>query len=590
MINFRSRLLFALITLIIAVLIFLGILLGQLFKTNSLQSFDERLQNESDLVKNYVDDQGGVNGLNDGKVKEMADALNVQITIANVNGSIVLESHDKNNVSRHEAIVEEITNGVYSSEDFLEIQGGFDLNYYWRPIGSSEDPDGYIILSTAITQVQDAYRQIWWTLTISLGAALFVIVLLVTRITSNYTQPIESATKVAIELAKGNYRARTYEDPLNETSMLSNSINILARNLQEMVKSQEIQQDRIETLIENMGSGLVLIDSKGYINLINRSYKEIFEAKSSFYLHKLYYDVMNNNELTSMVEEVFMTEHKVRKQLMIPVGIERKHFDVSGVPIIGTNNVWKGVLLVFHDITELKKLEQMRKDFVANVSHELKTPITSIKGFSETLLDGAMEDKQALTDFLKIILQESDRLQSLIQDLLDLSKIEQQGFSLSKEIFDIQVMMKEVLAIMHGKLEEKDISLFFERQEAAVLMEGDPSRLKQVIINLLSNAISYTPQGGRVSLSVSEGPKKVHVKVQDTGIGIDQEEIPRIFERFYRVDKARSRNSGGTGLGLAIVKHIVEAHKGKISVTSDVGEGTAFHIELPKGKIEDHIQ
>ncbi|MFC5735283.1 two-component system histidine kinase PnpS [Cytobacillus gottheilii] len=590
MINFRSRLLFALITLIIAVLIFLGILLGQLFKTNSLQSFDERLQNESDLVKNYVDDQGGVNGLNDGKVKEMADALNVQITIANVNGSIVLESHDKNNVSRHEAIVEEITNGVYSSEDFLEIQGGFDLNYYWRPIGSSEDPDGYIILSTAITQVQDAYRQIWWTLTISLGAALFVIILLVTRITSNYTQPIESATKVAIELAKGNYRARTYEDPLNETSMLSNSINILARNLQEMVKSQEIQQDRIETLIENMGSGLVLIDSKGYINLINRSYKEIFEAKSSFYLHKLYYDVMNNNELTSMVEEVFMTEHKVRKQLMIPVGIERKHFDVSGVPIIGTNNVWKGVLLVFHDITELKKLEQMRKDFVANVSHELKTPITSIKGFSETLLDGAMEDKQALTDFLKIILQESDRLQSLIQDLLDLSKIEQQGFSLSKEIFDIQVMMKEVLAIMHGKLEEKDISLFFERQEAAVLMEGDPSRLKQVIINLLSNAISYTPQGGRVSLSVSEGPKKVHVKVQDTGIGIDQEEIPRIFERFYRVDKARSRNSGGTGLGLAIVKHIVEAHKGKISVTSDVGEGTAFHIELPKGKIEDHIQ
>ncbi|KAB2334197.1 two-component system histidine kinase PnpS [Bacillus mesophilum] len=590
MINFRSRLLFALITLIIAVLIFLGILLGQLFKTNSLQSFDERLQNESDLVKNYVDDQGGVNGLSGGKVKEMADALNVQITIANVNGSIVIESHDKNNVSRHEAIVEEITNGVYSSEDFLEIQGGFDLNYYWRPIGSSEDPDGYIILSTAITQVQDAYRQIWWTLTISLGAALFIIILLVTRITSNYTQPIESATKVAIELAKGNYRARTYEDPLNETSMLSNSINILARNLQEMVKSQEIQQDRIETLIENMGSGLVLIDSKGYINLINRSYKEIFEVKSSFYLHKLYYDVMDNNELTSMVEEVFMTEHKVRKQLLIPVGIERKHFDVSGVPIIGTNNVWKGVLLVFHDITELKKLEQMRKDFVANVSHELKTPITSIKGFSETLLDGAMEDKQALTDFLKIILQESDRLQSLIQDLLDLSKIEQQGFSLSKEIFDIQVMMKEVLAIMHGKLEEKDISLFFERQESAVLMEGDPARLKQVIINLLSNAISYTPQGGRVSLSVSDGPKKVHIKVQDTGIGIDQEEIPRIFERFYRVDKARSRNSGGTGLGLAIVKHIVEAHKGKISVESNVGEGTAFHIELPKGKVEDHVR
>ena len=148
----------------------------------------------------------------------------------------------------------------------------------------------------------------------------------------------------------------------------------------------------LSTLIENMGSGLILIDSHGYINLINRTYKEVFDVKSSEYLYKLYYEVIEHKEVNKIIEDIFMTEQKVRKQLVIPLKIERRHFEVYGVPIIGTNDVWKGILLVFHDITEIKKLEQMRKDFVANVSHELKTPVTSIKGFSETFLDGAMEE------------------------------------------------------------------------------------------------------------------------------------------------------------------------------------------------------
>lgn len=440
-----------------------------------------------------------------------------------------------------------------------------------------------ILLATLFNNYFDqTNRGIWWLLSISQAIVLLLIFILGFNIKKRYTKPLEAATNVAIELSKGNYRARTYVDHRKETGMLSNAINLLAKNLQENLKTQEMQQDRLSTLIESMGSGLMLIDNRGYISLINRAYIETFEVNSNEYLCKQYYSVIDHKEITFLIEEIFMTERKVKRQLLLPIGIVRRYFEVAGSPIIGTQNEWKGVLLVFHDITELKKLEQMRKDFVANVSHELKTPITSIKGFSETLLDGAMKDEATLEAFLKIILNESDRLQMLIEDLLDLSRIEQQGFHLNIEEIDIAILMHEIMTLLKGKAEEKNILLRFAPISTPLFIKGDYSRLKQVFINLLSNAITYTPIGGYVEIDVKENEEKVYIQIKDTGIGIDMVEIPRIFERFYRVDKARSRNSGGTGLGLAIVKHIVEAHKGSISVTSVKEKGTTFTITLEK--------
>ncbi|MFF2450477.1 two-component system histidine kinase PnpS [Neobacillus sp. NPDC058068] len=428
--------------------------------------------------------------------------------------------------------------------------------------------------------------EIWWSLLIILGIAVVVIIFLGLRITSRYTKPIKAATEVAIELANGNYRARTKVERLDDAGMLGTSINMLAENLQELTKAHEMQQDRLTALIENMGSGLVLIDSRGYINLINKGYSDIFQVNTTDYLSKLYYEVIDQEEICYIVAEVFRTEQMVSKQLHIPLIIERKYFVVYGIPIIGTNNVWKGVLLVFHDITELKKLEQMRKDFVANVSHELKTPVTSIKGFTETLLDGAMNNQETLEAFLSIILKESDRLQSLIHDLLELSKIEQQGFELTLQQVDLHPMLEEVIALLSGKAEAKNVALEFYSKQKHVLINGDFDRLKQVFINLIGNAITYTPSGGNVKIILLDYERNVRIHVKDSGVGIKKEEIPRIFERFYRVDRDRSRNSGGTGLGLAIVKHLVEAHHGKISVKSDVGEGSEFILELDKKILE----
>lgn len=582
MIKFRSRLFIALISLIIAVLLGLGILLGQLFKSYYLQSFDDRLKKESNLISLYVNDHGGLDSIGKNDILKISSMLDVRVTLTDNKGKILYDSGIHNNTNKNSLTnkINEVVKNRLNKGDRVEEGNGYDLHYDWKPIIRNGKNEGYLFLSTQSSEIKKAYRQIWWILSVSLGIALIMISFLGIRITRRYTKPIESATNVAIELAKGNYRARTSVDRMDETGMLNSAINILARNLQEMVKAQEMQQDRLSVLIENIGAGLILIDSRGYINLINKGYKEIFHVDPADYLFQLYYEVIEQKEVCRLVEEIFMTEQKVSKQLLLPLSIERRYFDVYGVPIIGTNNVWKGVLLVFHDITEIKKLEQMRKDFVANVSHELKTPVTSIKGFTETLLDGAMNDQDALQAFLSIILKESDRLQSLIHDLLELSKIEQQGFQLNVQEFDLILTLKEIITILMNKAETKNITLELTCENKEVLIQGDLHRLKQVFINLIANAISYTPSGGVVAVSLKEYESKVQVKVKDTGIGIEKEEIPRIFERFYRVDRARSRNSGGTGLGLAIVKHLVEAHHGTIRVKSEVGKGSEFIINL----------
>lgn len=577
--KFRSRLLLGLISVILSVLFGLGLLLGQLFQKFYADTVHDRMEKEAKLLALYMENVSLHSSPFEQRLRTISDMLSARITIVDREGKLTLDTN--NYVAIDEKLHKKMIQTLLKQEDrSVMFEEDENLYYYAVPFWQGDKRLGNIVISLPMDAIEQVNEQIWLLLTFSLSIAFFVILLLGIKITNQYTKPIEAATKVAMELARGNYKARTYESREDETGMLSQSLNILARNLQEMVRMQEMQQDRLRALIENMGSGLILIDQRGYISLMNRAYKEMFHIDPSDYVHRLYYEAFPHKEVIALVEEIFMTEVNVRKQLLLPVGIERKHFEVYGTPIIGTNDEWKGIIVVFHDITELKKLEQMRKDFVANVSHELKTPITSIKGFAETLLDGAMHDAQTLEYFLTIILKESERLQHLIQDLLDLSKIEQQGFTLNVSVVNLHEVLKEVIVMLEAKANDKQITIEWTSNTPLCYMYGDLHRLKQIFINLISNAITYTPAGGRVTVYVEKDDKEVRVHISDTGIGIEQKEIPRIFERFYRVDKARSRNSGGTGLGLAIVKHLVEAHHGTISVKSKVGVGTTFTVHF----------
>jgi two-component system phosphate regulon sensor histidine kinase PhoR len=242
----------------------------------------------------------------------------------------------------------------------------------------------------------------------------------------------------------------------------------------------------------------------------------------------------------------------------------------------------RGVLLVIRDATRSRKLELMRTEFVANVTHELRTPLTSIRGFAETLLEGALEDPETARHFVTIIKRESDQLGNLIEDLLDLSRIESGKWKMHKEPVRLRTLATETVGRLASKANDLGVDLRIEIPEALPPVPGDPARLAQVLLNLVDNALKYTHAGGSVTVSTEDAGPFVSVRIADTGTGIPKADLPRIFERFYRVDKARSRATGGTGLGLSIVKHIVDAHGGTISVVSDVGQGAVFTFTLPK--------
>ncbi|WP_371414499.1 two-component system histidine kinase PnpS [Jeotgalibacillus sp. R-1-5s-1] len=579
--SFRGRLLFALITLIFLVLIGLGILIGELVKSYYLNALHSRLEREVDIVIDQTERQSSFEELSLSEFNQLSDVLDTRISILDQEGVIIYDSGTGvSETVNHEEILEEISQSFPDREEGIVQFPQIDQTFYYAGAVETAGESGYVIMATSFNELGDVYRQIWIILAITLGIAMLIIIFLGARITSQYTKPIESATKVAIELAKGNYKARTFEDRVDETGMLSNAINVLARNLQEMVNDQAVQQDRLQTLIENMGSGLIMIDKQGYIVLVNRPFLSFFQMDLTEILNERYKDVFHDPRVREIAEEVFMTEQRVRKQVYTESTIPKRHLEIYGAPIIGERSAWQGIVLVFHDISELKKLEQMRKDFVANVSHEVKTPITSIKGFTETLLDGAMNDRDALDSFLTIILKESDRLQMLIQDLLDLSKVEQQGFKLSLSEVNLADLLEEVKMVIGQRAAEKKMHIVLELDPKSVI-EGDFDRLKQVFINLLNNAITYSYNEGEIKVKTVRRGDRMLIHVIDNGIGMEKQEISRIFERFYRVDKARSRNSGGTGLGLAIVKHIVEVHHGEIQAASQVGKGTTFTIDLP---------
>ncbi|CAM4207637.1 alkaline phosphatase [Bacillus manliponensis] len=581
--KFRSRLLFTFVSLIVVILVGLGLLLERVFESYYVDHFQERMAKETQYVASVVEADGIEYVVGKPDVFErLEEHFLVRVTFLNEEKQVLYETKGMHEKLTNE-MLEDITSETKRQPNRVNIKETTgDYPYYYATfVEDKTGVKGYLIINSSMDSLGNVHQKTWGLLIIGFVISCLIFVFLGLKITGQYIKPIESVTKVAIELAKGNYKARAYENHADETGMLSKAVNILARNLQDMTLEQEMQQDRLHTLIENMGSGMILIDSRGYISLVNRSYKEIFHVTDEQYMHQLYYEAFTHQEIIEQVEEIFMTEVKVRKQLHLPLEIERKHFEVYGAPIIGTNHEWKGIVLVFHDITELKKLEQMRKDFLANVSHELKTPITSIKGFSETLLDGAMENQQFREKFLNIILKESDRMQGLIEDLLDLSKIEQQGFQLNMAPVDMKEMLEEIRVMLEKKVAAKEMTLNVLTGERVSVI-GDVARLKQVFINLINNAILYTPAGGAVSVELFDDADHVYVKVSDTGIGIRKEEIPRIFERFYRVDKARSRNTGGTGLGLSIVKHLVEAHEGTITVESEIGKGTTFTVTLRK--------
>ncbi|EUJ24191.1 histidine kinase [Listeria grandensis FSL F6-0971] len=413
------------------------------------------------------------------------------------------------------------------------------------------------------------------------GLALVVIGFISAVIARRITRPVNEIIDVSMDLANHRYYSRITGQTSGELQDLSMSVNQLAQSLEKQMQEIELNQQRLSGIVQNLVSGIMLIDQRKLIVMTNPMMEQIIGEKGL--TSKAYYEVLKSFALTQLVDRCL--EQKTPQQEEITIYFPRELIlDANASPVLSKTGNITGVILLLHDITEIRRLENVRSEFVANVSHELKTPVTALKGFAETLLDGAMYDEELLKKFLTIIKEESDRLHRLIMDILELSRIEQKHVSMNLEQVDVEDVVVATMDTVRPMAATKEIQLISPNLATPIVMQAERDRLQQILINLISNAIVYTPQKGKVTVGVTENiaNETIVITVKDNGIGIPVKDIDRIFERFYRVDRARSRHSGGTGLGLSIVKHIVESCGGQVQVESVEGSGTTFTVTLPK--------
>ncbi|MFD1707632.1 two-component system histidine kinase PnpS [Siminovitchia sediminis] len=580
------RITFSFLLLVFFALLGSGLFLADTMKNTYLELKKDQLNQTARLILQSLE----LDGLQKGKplqeiVEELSESGETRITVIDDDGTVLADSEDhpaemENHAQRPEVrkILEEGEESGISTRYSETL--GYSMMYAAIPIKINNDVEGVVRVSLSLESIDEAITHLRYTLTIVLFAVMLLTTLIGIRISKGIARPVEAMIVVSEKLKDKDYSARVKMEPKGELGKLAHSINVLAASLKSQVERIQENEQQLSGVLRNMTSGVLLVDKNGEILLANRAVGIMFGSDPASYTGKQYMEVVKNAGLSRLIEQCLNDQIEIRDEIQLYYPDEWI-LDAHLAPYVGESGELSGIVAVLHDITEIRRLEKMRSEFIANVSHELKTPITSVKGFTETLLDGAMDDEDALHHFLTIIHQESERLHRLINDILHLSKIEQHKIMLEIENVNVREVVDRVADTVKKDVEDKSLQLMLP-EDREVWVEGEKDRILQIILNLVSNAVSYTPEGGTISVGLKDMEDRVKIIVEDTGIGISQKDLPRLFERFYRVDKARSRESGGTGLGLAIVKHLVESHRGKIEVDSVEGEGTIFTIILPK--------
>ncbi|MEG6616454.1 ATP-binding protein [Peptococcaceae bacterium 1198_IL3148] len=393
--------------------------------------------------------------------------------------------------------------------------------------------------------------------------------------------PLQELITATYDLAGGILEKEIMINANNEIDELAASINVIAQQLRYRLNKMNDERSRVNAILDSMGEGVIALDADGRIIMVNPMLIKYFKISEDDFVGKRTIEVIRSYELDQLLRQVLITRQPLSAETKILI-TSPKIYRVFATPLISATGKQQGVVALIADVTERRQLEKMRTDFVANVSHELKTPLTSIKGFLETLLDGALEDPKTAEHFLKIAKTETDRMTRLVEDLLKLSKLENRKTVLDQQQLNMAEVVSQVMQIFSSRADEKNIELTAKIQRDLPPVLGEKDLLIQVLINLVDNAIKYIPVGETVNitLELDKSKQKMLVTVADSGPGIPAESLPRLFERFYRVDKARSRDAGGTGLGLSIAKHVVELHGGEIWVDSS-SQGTIFTFTLP---------
>lgn len=529
-------------------------------------------------------------------IKELSDKAHIRVTVVAADGAVLGDSSvtaaELPRLDNHRSRPE-VRQAVDSGRgaDIRASQTTGERTFYVA-LAMEQPPRGGVAfpivrVGYALTTLEDHIRNIQQDLAVAFGIAFLAALALSIFLARSITGPLAEMTSVARQLAGGTPGVRIHIASQDEVGFLARTLNHMTDELESKIK--EVSEDRAQLLamLTAMIEGIMVLDYRGVILQVNPALERMFSLGRHDWRGRPYGEVIRHEGLSELVSRVLESRTGEGNEIILfPSGrCLRVEASMAG----GRLENEACAVLVFHDITELRRLEKIRKDFVANVSHELRTPLTSIKGYVEALIDGGKDDPGTAVQFLDIILRQSNRLNLILDDLLQLSQIESGQVLLRKDPVDLRSVLERTVAFIKPLADKKHHTVAVTLPDEVPLIVGDEDRLVQVFSNLLDNAVKYTPDGGAITvdLRLSSNHRKpaiedaLEVHVSDSGIGIPETDRPRVFERFYRVDKARSRELGGTGLGLAIVKHIVEGHGGLVWVEGNHPRGSRFIVKLP---------
>ena len=502
--------------------------------------------------------------------KELGKTVKTRITIVNPEGVVLADSEqDPGRMENH----------GYRPEIFQALQGTMgksirlsptikeEMLYVALPLEKDGKISGVVRVSLHLKDINKLLSEL--KTKIALMAGLMIVLLLVFALlfSQSISGPIRKVIAASRQVASGDFKARVVLKNKDELRDLAESFNAMTDELKTFFTELSNKQEELNSIIFSIHEGLLVIDKSGKILLSNESAKKITE--SELMNGRYYWEVVRSSKFDELINRVMERKESSSAE----VEINEKIY-LSSATYLGSQEL---AVVTLHDLTETKRLERIKKEFVVNVTHELRTPLTAIKGFVETLEEEGDKKKK---NYLRIIKRNTERLTRIVEDLLSLTELEEKEFPLEREEVNLKELAENVFKIFEQEAKEKDLYLKLLADEKLPLVRADSFRLEQMFVNLLDNALKYTEKGG-VTVGLKSKESEVIIEVQDTGMGIAAEHLPRIFERFYTVDKARSRKLGGSGLGLSIVKHIVLLHGGTIQVKSDLGAGTTFTVTLP---------
>jgi two-component system phosphate regulon sensor histidine kinase PhoR len=586
--SFKLKLIFSYVFVILVSFGFVAFFLDKNLEENSLQNIRSSLITQAKLIEAQISPeilkQEDISSLEQ-LVKALSLKTQCRITIINSKGKVLADSE------KSESDVLMMENHLYRPEVKTALGGSIgsdtrysptlkiDMLYVALPLKTKNATSGVLRLALTLESVDRTLFAIRKTVLFGLVFSLALALILGSIVSRRIIMPINRMIQVSHKFSEGDFSRRVLQPSEDEIGMLAVTLNKMAQDIENKIKEINTQNQKLSGIFNSMVEGVVVLDKAGHIVSINSTIEKIFSISKGNVKDKVFLEAIRNNDIAEVINAILKDGKPLTTEITLIYPV-RKIFEVSATPVFDNNTI-SGCLVVIHDITELRRLETMRSDFVANVSHELKTPLTSIKGFVETLLEGALEDKENNRSFLKIIQDHTERLNNLVEDLLSLSHLESKEIALKKRGLNLRQQFEEVISGFKSQLKKMSVEVENELP-ASIIINADKDRIEQVFTNLIDNAIKFNKEKGSIRIYAQEVNGKIKVFVEDSGIGIPEKDIPPIFERFYRVDKARSRELGGTGLGLSIVKHIVELHGGSVGVESTEGLGSKFWLLLPK--------